>query len=291
MNSHRRFAVGLSFVACAVIACSSVERDGADGSAGSAGLGQGGLAAGGSSADAGAGGHAVAGGSSAGGTASAGAGGAGMSAGGGSAGKGGGNAAGTGGRGVIGAGGDNAAGTAGDTSVGAAGMGAAGEAGGPGTPPPPPLLKNGSFEAGGLAGWQALVTPDTVGKAIYAQWGNSAGVSIDGMYEVSFWNGTAAFTGDLHQTVTGLTPGKYELKLYIAYGTGINAAYLYAIGCGPQDVHQDLPLTPGVPSFTAISIPSIDVTNDSCTVGLFADMNTGDWLNADAFVFDALPAQ
>jgi hypothetical protein len=174
------------------------------------------------------------------------------------------------------------------TTGGTAGTGlsAAGEAGA-GPSGPMPLLENGSFETGGLFPWQAVVTPDV--RGIYTQWPTS-GMSIDGKNEVSFWNGTTAFTGDLHQLISGLTPGKYELKLYIAYGIGLNAAYLYAINCGPSDVRVDLPLDVGVPTFAPVSIPTIDVTGDTCTVGLFADMNPGDWLNADAFVFDELPA-
>jgi hypothetical protein len=181
-----------------------------------------------------------------------------------------------------------AAGMAGTVGTAGADVGQAGEAGAPGHDAQP-LLMNGSFELG-LAGWQFVVAPDTVGKSVYTQWANASGVSIDGAYELSYWNGTYAFTGDIHQTVTGLTPGKYQLKLYIAYGAGINAAYLYAINCGPTDAHVDLPLAPGVPSFAPTSIPSIDVTGDSCTIGLFADMNIGDWLNADAFVFEPVPA-
>jgi len=167
---------------------------------------------------------------------------------------------------------------------------AAGEAGAS-NQPSPPLLQNGSFELGTLSFWTVTVTPSEVGRAIYAQWGPYDGNtrSIDGKYEAAFWNGTSDFQGDLHQTVTGLTPGKYELTLYVAFGLGLNAAYVYAINCGPQDTTQDLPIADGAADFVAVSLPSIDVTNDSCTVGIFADMHTGDWLNVDDFVLNRLP--
>jgi len=176
---------------------------------------------------------------------------------------------------------------AGSSDGGAAGAQPGSGEAGAGGEAPVVLLKNPSFELGALAPWEAVVTPKNVGNSIYPQWG-SGGVSIDGKYEVSFWNGTASFKGDLHQTVTGLTPGKYQLKAYIAFGSGLNAAYLYAIGCGPSDVQVDLPIADPVPEFAPFSIPSIDVTEDHCTVGLFVDSNTGDWLNADAFAFDVL---
>jgi hypothetical protein len=274
MKSRRLLVAGSWLVVSAIAACNSVDRSAPDGSAGAAGTSLGGTTANGGDSGTGTSAGQSAGGS--GGQASSPGGASGSASAGTSAG---------GGAGATGAGG-------GTDSGGLAGMGpgAAGEAGSVGMNEPPPLLKNGSFELGGLAGWQVVVTPD-VGKAIYTQWPNASGESIDGMYEVSFWNGTAGFKGDLHQTITGLTPGKYELKLYIAYGLGLNSAYLYAIGCGPTDVRIDLPLTDGVATFTPTSIPTIDVTGDTCTIGLFADMNTGDWLNADAFVFDALPAQ
>jgi hypothetical protein len=276
MNRYRRIIAGSGFLCACIVACSGVERIESDGAAGSVGDAPGGAPAGGGGSGAGT----AAGGMAAGGREAT----AGTNAGGASGSASAGASAGLGGS-VSAGGGSTASG-----GVGGAGAGELGEGGAAGAPEPPPLLKNPSFELGGLAGWQVVVTPDTVGKAIYTQWGSPTGQSIDGMFEVSFWNGTAPFTGDLHQTVTGLVPGKYELKVYLAYGTGINAAYLYAIGCGPSDVRVDLPLTVGVPTFAPASISSIDVTLDSCTVGLFADMNTGDWLNADAFVFDALPA-
>jgi hypothetical protein len=287
MNSRRRFVAACTLAVSVVAACNSVDRSSFEGSAGSAGTDlSGGTDAGGTDAggtDAGGSGTGAAAGQvSGGGRAGSSGGGSGASS---SAGKGAGGGA---------SGGATATGGAAGTGLQEAGAGGAdsagGEAGAPSTPPGP-LLKNGSFELGGLAGWQIVVTPVSVGKAIFAQWPNSAGQSIDGMYELSFWNGTSAFTGDIHQTVTGLKPGKYELKLYIAYGSGINSAYLYAMNCGPSLVQVDIPVATSVPSFAPTSIPLIDVTGDTCTVGLFADMNTGDWLNADAFVFDMLPTQ
>jgi hypothetical protein len=271
MNARRRFVASCCFAISWVVACTSVDRTAPGGSAGSAGEGIGGASAGGSSSGTGAtAGDVAAGGHD--------------TMAGGSAGSAGSSSAGTS------AGGSAAGGSGGDTTDGGTagtGMAAAGEAGATATPPQP-LLKNGSFEAGGLAPWQIVVTPTGL-KGIFTQYPTGGGPSIDGMTEVAFWDGTTAYTGDLHQTVTGLTPGKYELKLYVAYGTGINAAYIYALNCGPSLVRVDLPLADGVASFAPVSIPSIDVTGDSCTVGLFADMNPGDWLNADDFVFDALP--
>ncbi len=292
MSFSRHILLGVGF-ACALVACSSSDKSGLGPSAGSSGTDVGGSAAGGSSAgssagqapqggdDATAGSTSIAGSTSAtGGSAgAASAGTAGASVGGDSAGTAGAAAGGDAGASSAGSGGSGTAGSAGADAGGSGGSGGSG---------PPPLLQNGSFEGGGLAPWQVTVTPSTVGKAIYTQWG-PGGESVDGKYEVSFWNGMYAFTGDLHQTVTGLTPGKYQLTLYIAYGTGINSAYLYAIGCGAQDVQVNLPMDVDMSTFTPTSIPSIDVTEDSCTVGIYADMNLGNWLNADEFVLAPLP--
>jgi len=279
MNSSTGLVTGCGLLLALAWGCTSVDRSGPDSSAGGSDPSETGGAvdvAGSSGTSAGHG--STAGRDSAAGAAGAVAGRGGASAGGASAGGASAGAESPGGASTSGDGGTSEGGTAGiEVGSGDAGMGGQG---------PLVLLKNPSFELGVLAGWQAVVSPANVGKAVYTQWGSATGESIDGMYEVSFWNGTAAFTGDLHQTVTGLTPGKYELKVYAAFGNGLNAAYLYAIGCGPADARVDLPIADTVPTFAPFSIPSIDVTEDTCTVGLFVDSNIGNWLNADAFVFD-----
>jgi hypothetical protein len=277
MKARTRFVLGCLLVGASVVACSSEDHSGSDSTAGASGAITGGTQSGGS--------NSAAGGSTAsGGSADPNGGTPGTA----------GTSSSTGGTkaGVGGGGGHPAAGTGGMATMGVAGAdtSAAGEAGAA-NQPPPPLLQNGSFELGTLSFWTATVTPSEVGRAIYTQWGpyDSNTRSIDGKYEAAFWNGTSPFQGDLNQTVTGLTPGKYELKLYVAFGLGLNAAYVYAINCGPQDVTQDLPIADGAADFIAVSLPSIDVTNSSCTVGIFADMHTGDWLNVDDFVLNRLP--
>ncbi len=298
MNARQKLVVGSSLLCGLALACSSTDQSGLSSTGGTSGAQAGGTSASGAGAGAGqaaqGGDDAAAGSSSIAGTTSA-TGGSAGSKDSGTAGASGGDKSSTAGGA---AGGAAAGGAAGSAAAGAGGAAAAGTggtesagtggAGGSGGSAPAPLLQNGSFEGGGLAPWQVTVTPADVGKAIYTQWG-PGGVSVDGKYEVSFWNGTDNFVGDLHQTVTGLTPGKYRLTLYLAYGSGLNAAYLYAIGCGPQDAHIDLPLTADWSTFTPTSIPSIDVTETSCTVGIYADMNTGNWLNADDFVFELVP--
>jgi len=178
-------------------------------------------------------------------------------------------------------GGTDSAGSAGADSAGAAGVGGEG--------PAPTLIANPSFELGSLVGWKVVVTPSSAGKSVFAQYPVGDAKAVDGNYEVAFWNGTSAFTGALEQTITDLTPGKYQLKVYVAFGTGINTAYLYAINCGIANSHVDLPIADTVPTFTEFTVPDIDVTGSSCTIGLYTDMDLGDWLNADAFSFEPVP--
>lgn len=305
MNHRQTLLIGSSLLFTFALACSSSDRSVFSPTGGSSGAAVGGTSSAGAGASSAVGGasagEAPQGGEPSAGTSSI----AGTSSvTGGSAGAAGANAGGDGGVGggesvggatsggvsgaaAAGAGGA-AAGTGGAIAGGSGGVGATAGAGGAAGADPGPLLKNGSFEGGGLTPWQVTVTPSTVGKAVYTQWG-PGGESADGKYEVSFWNGMYPFTGDLHQVVTGLTPGKYRLTLYVAYGAGLNAAYLYAIDCGPEDARVDLPLVADASSFVPTSIPSINVTGDTCTVGIYADMNTGNWLNADDFVLAPLP--
>jgi len=300
MDARHQILLGSSFLCAIAVACSSTDHSGSSAVAGSGGSAGSATAAAGMGTGASSG-QAQGGNSSAGASSSAGAATTGGSAGTMSetmAGAGGADdVAGSPGNATAGSagssGGSSAASGAGGTSAGGGGASTAGGGGTGGAGGSAPLLKNGSFEDGGLAPWQAIVTPtdpkvtpSQLGKSVYTQWANAQGVSADGKYEVSYWNGMYAFTGDLSQTVTGLAPGNYRLTLYIAFGPGINQAYLYAINCGAQDVHVDLPLATDFSTFTPISIPNIKVSEPSCTVGIYADMNVGNWLNADDFVLE-----
>jgi len=282
MNCRVRLTLGsLSVSSALLLACSSAKHTavGADGGAGAGDVG-GTTSSAGDAPDSGAGQMAIENG---------GAPGAGASASGGpsTAGK-----TSTGG----GPGGGPGGGRSGGPSGGAENAGSAGSEPAPGDAgagggqgPASSLLKNPGFELGSLVGWKVVVAPSSAGKSVFAQYPVGDAKAIDGNYEVAFWNGSSAFTGALEQTVTELTPGKYQLKVYLAFGTGINAAYLYAIDCGLSNPHVDLPIVDMVPTFTQFMVPEIEVTGTSCTVGLFADMNTGNWLNADAFVFEPAP--
>jgi len=280
MNSRRALNLGsLALSGALAVACSGSKPLDAGATAGTGGDGAGGRSSGG-----GGGPEAVAG-QAASGSETGGASGSGSSA----AAAGGGGDSTSGGRASTG--GDASFG--GDTSAGGDNAGSAGsepmpsgDAGAAGAGAAPTLIQNSGFELGSLVGWKLVVTPSSAGKSVYAQYPVGDAKAVDGTWEVAFWNGTSAFTGDLEQTITGLTPGTYELKVHVAFGTGINAAYLYAINCGLSNARVDLPIADTVPTFTEFVVPNIEVTGDSCTIGLFADMKTGDWLNADAFVFE-----
>jgi hypothetical protein len=149
---------------------------------------------------------------------------------------------------------------------------------------PPPALVNPSFEQG-FAGW--VTDPASVqGTYAFVQWPTAGATTVDGLNEISTWSEATAFSVAIYQTIDGLADGLYTFKGHFNFGTGHNAVYVFARGCGGDDRQLDVPQT--LPSqWLEVELTDIDVVGGRCDVGFFVDANASNWLNADLFSWTA----
>lgn len=136
-------------------------------------------------------------------------------------------------------------------------------------------IKNGGFE-NGTDSWTVT------GNATTAKATNSAAYS--GSYGFNFWKADA-FTLDLSQTVTGLTPGYYLLsaKTDGQSGTGSALSYhMYAKDCDTAGTASDQ-TTVTVSGWHDWQTPKlvVHVTGTGCTVGFSVNAAAGDWGDID----------
>ena len=149
--------------------------------------------------------------------------------------------------------------------------------------PDPAALVNASFEAG-YNGW-VIDPPEAAGLYAFVQWPVAGASTVDGLNELSTWAESVAFTVRIHQSLTELDDGQYTFKGHFNLGTGHNAVYLFASGCGGLDRRHDL--QPTLPTqWLAAELTGIEVVGGSCDVGFFVDANPNNWLNTDLFSFE-----
>ena len=87
---------------------------------------------------------------------------------------------------------------------------------------------------------------------------------------------------DTSQTVAGLSNGTYTLKAWVESSGGQNSAYLYVKNYGGAQRNANIPVTS---EWTQICIPNINVTNGQCTIGIYSDSPSKDWICADSLEF------
>ena len=132
------------------------------------------------------------------------------------------------------------------------------------------LIKNPSFETGDLTGWTAS------GMGVQ---GNSVFSIKQGSYYVEKWvsKGNAVGDGRISQTLTGLTPGRYRLKVAAqniqegSPNTKQAGAWIFAgLNQEPVNVRGEYTLT-----FTLVS--------DELEIGFEAKDAKGNWISCDNF--------
>jgi len=152
--------------------------------------------------------------------------------------------------------------------------------------PDPAALVNPSFE-NGFNGW-LIDPPEAAGLYAFVQWPVTGSSTVDGLNELSTWAQSAAFTVRIYQSLTGIEDGRYGFKGHFNFGTGHNAVYLFASGCGGLDRRQDVP-QPLPSQWLDAELTGIDVSGGSCDVGIVVDANPNNWLNSDLFSFERMP--
>ena len=147
-----------------------------------------------------------------------------------------------------------------------------------------------------------VVTPSSVGNysfeddqaaaAAPRQWLTQTGGSTqaNASYSESYPN---AHTGTYHgthyrpeayqiytyQTITGLINGTYSLSAWVKSTGGQPVAQLRAQNYGGSSLSTAIPAS--IDTWVLVTIPSVNVTNGQCEVGIYSQANAGQWLHFD----------
>jgi hypothetical protein len=141
---------------------------------------------------------------------------------------------------------------------------------------------NPSFEADRVtmtqpAGW---VTTTTTGGGVTPFTNQSGGRTGRWKWALT---ATTAYEATIAQTLTGLPNGTYTLAAWVESSGGQASADLFASGYGGAEM--DAPLTKAMSSWTAISIPGIQVTNGTCQIGARTTANANQFVDLDDVTF------
>ncbi len=134
-------------------------------------------------------------------------------------------------------------------------------------------LVNASFEDG-AGGWAFQFGPSGGFDpfAVTTGWSPADG----GDKRLNVWS-ASPYTADANQTLTGIDNGTYKLSAWIASGGGFNENYMYAKSAGQADAIKAIPASA---AWSRIELP-LEVTNNSVTVGFYADAGADKWFAVD----------
>jgi alpha-L-arabinofuranosidase len=143
-----------------------------------------------------------------------------------------------------------------------------------GAGPGPNLLTNPGLESGvGQAptGWSES------GTNVDASYSDTAGNNHAGSAKGVHWK-ASAYNVFTYQTKTGLVSGLYTFRAWVKSGGGQTSAALSAKGYGGADLSTPIPTTS---TWTQVTIPNVNVTNGTITVGLASTAGASQWINFD----------
>jgi len=154
------------------------------------------------------------------------------------------------------------------------------------------LLTNPSFEKGSVVGWivdpaSEVGLPNDTAHSVYVQGPIGTATIHEGARQLSIYSATKDFQIKVYQVLSGLVDGQYTFSGWFTRGLMTNA-YLYATGCGgAEPPHVDIPLGD---VWAQVSVPNIAVVGSQCEVGFYVEGISSEWLNADDFSFQPVPA-
>lgn len=144
------------------------------------------------------------------------------------------------------------------------------------------LVSNPSFEdnsdiTGTPIGWNVWAATAEDYNAIKTEW-----EGFSGNWKLTFWKETA-YTCSIYQVLTGLENGFYTLSAWVMSGGGQNVCQLYIKNYGGEEMDAEIPVSDI--GWNLVTLDNIEVTNGQCEMGLYAEANANNWLNADLVMF------
>lgn len=146
------------------------------------------------------------------------------------------------------------------------------------------FLTNGSFETASTSDWTVSPSSALTDRHLFVQPPTGTVLSPDGTYQLAFWHDTDTYEATISQEMSDLEEGTYELRAYFSRGVGPTVT-LFARDCSENDPEPlEIPVT-DASSFTLFVIRDIEVTTDTCEVGLTVSAEPNHWVNVDHLTF------
>ena len=144
------------------------------------------------------------------------------------------------------------------------------------------LLTNESFEADSVTNtptdWNVWLQDDSYLGTVKTEYGNA----FDGDYKLTFWN-DSDYSCSIYKTLTGIPNGKYQFSVWAMTNGEQNTLQLYAKNYGGEEVNKTI--TTSDLNWNLFTIEEIEVTNNTCEIGIYTVAGAGDWCNLDFAMF------
>ncbi len=144
------------------------------------------------------------------------------------------------------------------------------------------LVTNPSFEADGYTntptGWNVWLNSGVPSTTVKTESSNA----FDGNYKLTFWN-SSSYSCSVYRTFTGLENGTYSFSVWAMTDGDQPALQLYAKNYGGSELNTTIN-TSDI-NWNIFTIDEIEVTNNTCEIGIYTAAGANDWCNLDNVIF------
>lgn len=144
------------------------------------------------------------------------------------------------------------------------------------------LIDNESFEIDGYSnkpsGWNVWTGDTDNLSVIKTEYGNA----FDGEYKLTFWD-EEPYDCSVYKTFTGIPNGTYRFSIWAMTNGDQNKLQLYAKNYGGEEVNTTI--TTSDINWNIYTIDEIEVTNNTCEIGVYTEAGANDWCNLDFAMF------
>lgn len=144
------------------------------------------------------------------------------------------------------------------------------------------LIENPSFENDGItstpSNWNVWVNNAENSSVVKTEYGNA----FDGEYKLTFWD-DEAYSCSVYKTFTGIPNGTYRFSVWAMTNGGQDTLQLYAKNYGGSELNTTI--TTSDINWNIYTIDEIEVTNNSCEIGIYTESGANDWCNLDFAMF------
>lgn len=135
------------------------------------------------------------------------------------------------------------------------------------------LISNSSFEVDGIAttltDWNIWLDDSTADGTVKTEYGNA----FDGDYKLTFWS-DSDYSCSIYKTFTNLENGTYRLSVWAMSNGEQDTLQLYAKNYGGDELTTAI--TTSDINWNIFMIDEIEVTNNTCEIGVYGVANADD---------------